>query len=218
MCVFSDTCRNRGINEKVVAFIVIEGIRLVLKVAHRNIQSTIVVIVCKCNSHPRFRFSHITAANPRKQSNFFKGAIAPVLKEEIEILIIGDVDVSVTIVITISNGDTETVCCRHAQQAALFSYVCESAIRVIMIKQIRLRRIGTRTTIDRDVVAIARFICIAGIFRIIGHIEFKKPIVIEVSKDTTRPPSCICDLCRHCDIRKSAICVVPIEDIGSKVR
>ena len=109
MCMLSDPSRNCGINEKVVTFVVIEGIRLVLEIADCEIQLAVIVIVCEGDSHSGFCFSHIAAADTGEQPHLFKSAVPPVLEEEVKILIVGNVDVSITIVITISNRNAKTV-------------------------------------------------------------------------------------------------------------
>ena len=109
MCVFSNASGNRGINEKVVCLVAIERVRFVLKVADRKIQLAIVVVVCEGDPHACFCFSRVAAAHAGEQSDFFKSTVPSVFKKEIEILIVGDVDVGITVVVSVANGNAETV-------------------------------------------------------------------------------------------------------------
>ena len=63
MCVFGDSCGNRGVNEKIVTCVVVEGVGFFLKIADCEIQLAVVVKVSKSDPHSCLCLSHIAAAN-----------------------------------------------------------------------------------------------------------------------------------------------------------
>ena len=214
MRMLRDACRNRGIDEKVVAFVVIEGVCLVLEVAHRCVKSSIVIVVGERDTHSRFFLSHVAAADTGQESDFIKSAIASVLEEVVETLVIRDVDVGIDVIVNIPDGDSEPVRGGHVCKTALFG---EGGIAVVMIKAIRLRRIAVRPTVDRDTLPLARFVCEGRIIGIVGNVEFEKPVVVQISECAAGAPLCVGDVRLLRDIGEGGVAVVAVKDIRSEI-
>ena len=214
MCMLRDARRNRGINEKIVAFVVIERVSLILEVAYRRVKSSIVIVVGESGTHPCFFLSRVAAADTGKQSDFFKSAIASVLKEVVEILVIRDVNVGIAIVVNIPDGDSEPVRRRNVCKAVLFG---EGAVAVVMIKAVRLRWITARAAVNRDALPVARFVCEGRIIGVIGNVEFEKSIVVQFGERAASAPLRVSDVCCLRDIGEGGIAVVAVKDVRSEV-
>src|SRR5208282_757777 len=110
---------------------------VVLRVGHPEIHAPVAIDICKYRTHGGRVLAVLSVGDALLGSDFFKRAVVLVVEEEVLGLIVGDIDVGITIAVIIR--------CRDAHGAAfvgansgLVGHVGEGSVAVVVIKAVRL--------------------------------------------------------------------------------
>src|SRR4029077_2732075 len=103
----ANTGKQSGIREGGIAVALIQGVALVGKIRDDHIGPAIIVEIREVDAHAGEGSTVTVDGDAGGKADFFKGTVAPIVKEKFEHGIVGDKKVDMPVVIVIGDGDAQ---------------------------------------------------------------------------------------------------------------
>ena len=217
--LLADASGETHLVEKPALRVVIETIRLILKVCNHDIKIAVVVEIAEVRTHPAIGASLLAECYTceKRVLCHLNSRIAIISIEEIRGGIVSNKDIHIAIVIYIAadNPQPFSIC---AAYTGFRRYIRKSAITVVMIENICSTLQCLRRAIRPNALPSAFWVCLRIELNVVDDIEIQITIGIKVYKSTTAAKLVATNSSELGNICKSAVAVVAIEDIRSVVR
>ena len=192
------------------------------EIGDKKIRISVVVIISRTHPHPGLRFPGSGKGKSCPEGHVRKCPVPVVAVIKIGIRIVGHIKIGPAVAIGIGCTDSVAVGKGGVCQSGLFGDVCERAIPIVAIKNIRCPIHPHRTRRDLHCPPPEQaLLCISNILHrtchIIRHIEIYVSIGIKIQKRGIARPGIALYPCILRHLSKRPIPVVAIKQIGAKI-
>src|SRR5262249_49215232 len=106
---FSEAGNGSDIGKQHLAHVLIKRVGVTCEVRHENVEKAIAVVITHSDAHSRLRASGFIERCSRKHAHLGESAIVVVMKHEVWVPVVRDINVRPTVIVEIAEDDAETV-------------------------------------------------------------------------------------------------------------